>query len=154
MLKADGTNRQAKVLTFDGVRSEESVRRGAYARVGKGKHTTVINAHPIINWNTVEIFLYLFEFNLPINKSYRFGKARVGCIICPFSTSWDDMIASNCYPDELKPFTDRLIAWSKDAKISQPELFLRDRNWKIKSHIFNLYVIIHSLYRRKVFTNV
>ena len=133
MLKADGTNRQAKVLTFDGVRSEESVRRGAYARVGKGKHTTVINAHPIINWNTVEIFLYLFQFNLPINKSYRFGKARVGCIICPFSTSWDDMIASNCYPDELKPFTDRLIAWSKDAKISQPELFLRDRNWKIKA---------------------
>ena len=109
MLKIEGTNKQAKVLTFDGVRAEESTKRGAYVRFGRGKHTTIYNAHPILNWNAVEIYLYLFRYNLPINEAYRYGKARVGCIICPFSSSWDDMIATKKYGEELKPFAGRLI---------------------------------------------
>lgn len=132
-LKVDGTNKQAKVLTFDGVRSEESVKRGAYSRVGKGKHTTITNAHPIINWNTIEIFLYLFKYSLPINQAYRYGKARVGCLICPFSTAWDDMIASRQYREHLIPFTDRLVAWSKESKIGNVEEFIKERRWKIKA---------------------
>ena len=132
-LKLDGTNKQAKVLTFDGVRAEESVKRGAYMRVGKGKHTTITNAHPIINWNAVEIFLYLFKHDLPINEAYRYGKARVGCLICPFSTAWDDMIASKRYGTELKPFTERLVAWSKDSKIGKVDEFIKERRWKIKA---------------------
>lgn len=132
-LKIEGTNKQAKVLTFDGVRAEESVRRGAYTRFGKGKHTSIYNAHPIINWNTIEIFLYLFAYNLPINQAYRVGKARVGCLICPFSTAWDDMIASRIYPKDLKPFTDRLSSWAKIAKIAKTDDFLKERNWKIKA---------------------
>lgn len=56
MLKVEG-NKQAHVLTFDGVRAEESVRRENYQRLGKGKHTFIYNAHPIIGWNSIEIFL-------------------------------------------------------------------------------------------------
>ena len=85
MFKVEG-NKQAHVLAFDGVRAEESVKRENYQRVGKGKHTYVYNAHPIIAWNAVEIFLYLLEWKLPINPAYRVGKARVGCLVCPFST--------------------------------------------------------------------
>lgn len=56
MLKVEG-NKQAHVLTFDGVRAEESVRRSGYNRIGKGvKHSTVINASPILSWSSVEIF--------------------------------------------------------------------------------------------------
>ena len=66
MLKAEG-NKQARVLAFDGVRAEESSRRENYLRIGKGKHTFVFNAHPILKWNSVEIFLYLFRYNLHIN---------------------------------------------------------------------------------------
>ena len=132
-LKVEGTNKQAKVLTFDGVRSEESVRRGSYSREGKGKHTSIYNAHPILNWSSVEIFMYLFEHNLPINSAYRHGKARVGCVICPFSTKWDDMISSRLYMKELEPFTQRLITWSKKANIAKTEEFMKERNWKIKA---------------------
>ena len=133
MLKIEGSNKQAKVLTFDGVRAEESTKRDNYARFGKGKHTLVYNAHPILHWNTSEIFLYLFEHSLTINPVYRIGKARVGCIICPFSTSWDDMIAQTCFPTELHPFTDRLQRWSKKLKILGKEDFIKSRNWKIKA---------------------
>ena len=60
-LKVKETNKQAKVLAFEGVRSEESFKRSAYERIGKGvKHSFVTNARPILKWNTTEIFLYLF----------------------------------------------------------------------------------------------
>lgn len=132
-LKIANTTKQAKVLTFDGVRAEESVVRKNYVRFGKGKHTTIFNAHPILNWNVVEIYLYLFAHNLPINPAYRIGKSRVGCVICPFSTSWDDMIAARFFSKELTPFTDRLQTWAKKLKIGNSEAFLKERNWKIKA---------------------
>lgn len=132
-LKVNNSNKQAKVLTFDGVRAEESLKRGSYMRIGKGKHTTITNAHPIIDWNTIEIFLYLFEHKLPVNKAYRYGKARVGCLICPFSSRWDDMIASRKFNDDLRPFTDRIQNWSKDNKIGSINDFIKERRWKIKA---------------------
>ena len=133
MLKVEGTNKQAKVLTFDGVRAEESVKRSNYSRTGKGKHTTVFNAHPIIAWDTVEIFLYLLEYHLPINLAYRVGKSRVGCIVCPFSTSWDDMIVNKVYLGEAIPFIDKIIKWSKEAGVKDIDTYLKDRKWKIKA---------------------
>lgn len=132
-LKVEGSNKQAKVLTFDGVRAEESAKREAYIRIGKGKHTTITNAHPILFWNTVEIFLYIFRYRLPINSAYRCGKARVGCLICPFSTTWDDMIASKKYSSVLKPFTDRITEWAEFNKIGKTEDFIKERRWKIKA---------------------
>ena len=62
MLKIDGTNKQARILTFDGVRAEESTRRSGYSREGRSvKHFTVINESPILYWNTTEVFLYLLK---------------------------------------------------------------------------------------------
>lgn len=131
MLKVEG-NKQARVLTFDGVRAEESVRRENYHRIGKGKHTYVYNAHPIIGWNSAEIFLYLFLHKLPINPAYRVGKARVGCLVCPFSTSWDDMVIHNKYSEDLQPFVDRLEKYSSQVNINKFDSYLSDRKWKLK----------------------
>lgn len=132
-LKVDG-NKQAKVLAFEGVRSEESVRRSSYNRIGKGvKHPFVINARPILNWNTTEIFLYLFEQNLPVNPAYRVGKPRVGCILCPFGSPWDDMIVNKCYPDNLQPFLGRIEKIVAARKIPNAGEYLRDRRWKLRS---------------------
>ncbi|HBZ34376.1 MAG TPA: phosphoadenosine phosphosulfate reductase [Bacteroidales bacterium] len=135
LLKVDGTNKQAKVLAYEGVRAEESQRRANYIRVGRGKKHSgnVINAHPILYWNTTEVFIYLFEQNLPINKCYRIGKARVGCIICPFSSAWDDMISNRVYTKELKPFLDKLKDWSKKSGVKNIDEFIKERNWKIRA---------------------
>lgn len=103
-LKVEG-NKQARVLTFDGVRAEESTRRSGYNRIGKGvKHSTVVNASPILNWNLMEIFLYIFKYDLPINIAYRKGITRVGCVICPFSSEWNDMVVNQTFKFALKPF--------------------------------------------------
>ncbi len=131
MFKIDD-NKQAHVLAFDGVRAEESVRRDSYPRAGKGKHTFVYNAHPILKWNTIEIFLYLFRYDLPVNPAYRVGKARVGCLICPFSTAWDDMIINRKYTDELQPFIFKLKSYSSQVKIADVNNYLSERRWKLK----------------------
>ena len=130
MLKTED-NKQAKVLTFDGVRAEESTRRSGYSRIGKGvKHSTVINASPILYWNSVEIFLYLFKYSLPINQAYRNGMTRVGCLICPFSSEWNDMVSSTCYKESLKPFLERIEKFTANSGIKDVTDYIKQGNWK------------------------
>ncbi len=131
MFKIEGSNKQAKVLTFDGVRAEESNSRSNYNRIGKGvKHSTVINASPILNWSTTEIFLYLFKYNLSLNQSYRQGMTRVGCLICPFSSEWNDMISNTLYKDKLKPFLSRVENLTKSSGINDVDVYIKQGNWK------------------------
>ena len=129
-LKVEGTNKQARVLTFDGVRAEESTRRSGYDRIGRGKHATVINASPILLWNTIEIFFYLFKYNLPINPAYRRGVTRVGCVICPFSSEWNDMVISNTYATSLKPFISKVERYVETLQIPDPKEYIKVGNWK------------------------
>lgn len=134
LLKIEGTNQQAKVMAYEGSRSEESVRRSSYERIGKGvKHTNVINARPVFYWNTVEIFLYLFLHELPINQAYRLGKPRVGCLICPFSSEWDDMITNTCFPNDLYPFVDRLEQWSIKRGVNNVDEYIKNHKWKLRA---------------------
>lgn len=130
LLKTD-SNKQARVLTFDGVRAEESTKRSNYSRIGKGvKHDTVINASPILHWSSVEIFLYLWRHNLSINQAYRNGMTRVGCLICPFSSEWNDMVSRQCYSDNLQPFISRIENITKKSGVKDIEEYIKAGNWK------------------------
>lgn len=132
-LKVEG-NKQARVLAFEGVRAEESARRNEYLRIGKGvKHSTTINARPIFNWNVAEVFLYLLKYSLPINPAYRVGKARVGCLICPFSSTWDDMMVHRCYKKELQPFLDKLYEGARLQGVKDIDNYIKERNWKFRA---------------------
>ena len=130
MLKLDD-NKQARVLTFDGVRAEESTRRSNYGRIGKGvKHDTVINARPILLWSSVEIFLYLWKYNLPINPAYRQGMTRVGCLICPFGNEWNEMVVRKYYSEDLAPFLDRIEKLTIKAGVKDCQQYIGEGGWK------------------------
>lgn len=134
MLKVEGTNKQAKVLAFEGVRAEESIKRSEYERIGKGvKHPFVVNARPIFNWNTTEIFLYLFKYKLPINEAYKVGKPRVGCSFCPFSSPWDDMIVNKYYKETITPFLEKVISIAQQRKIPNLDEYIKERKWKLRA---------------------
>lgn len=134
MLKIEGTNKQAKVLAFEGTRGEESNKRSTYERIGKGvKHNGVINARPIYFWSSTEVYLYLFLNKLPINPAYRFGKPRVGCLICPFSSEWDDMIVNKCYPNEVAPFVERIVSYAKARNIPNMDEYVKGHKWKLRA---------------------
>lgn len=133
MLKTE-ENKQAKVLTFDGVRAEESTRRSGYNRIGKGvKHETVINARPILYWNSAEIYLYLFKYDLPINPAYRQGMTRVGCLVCPFANEWNEMLANVHYKENTKPFLEKIEAFAKKGGVKDVKDYVSQGGWKRRS---------------------
>lgn len=86
-------DRTDKIIVFEGVRAEESTKRGKYKQIADGvKHPSIINARPILYWNYSEVMLYNFYRGLPLNPLYRFGLSRVGCDLCPFSSGWSECI--------------------------------------------------------------
>lgn len=94
-----------KVLAFVGVRREESEARSTYEMVSDGnKHAVQINCNPILEWSSGELFLYTYARKLPINRAYRYGLHRVGCILCPMSPAWTDFIQNKVYPNEVAPY--------------------------------------------------
>lgn len=94
-----------RVLAFVGVRKEESEARSSYELVSEGnKHVVQINCNPILEWSAGELFLYIYARKLPLNRAYRFGLRRVGCILCPMASAWTDFIQNQAYPDEIAPY--------------------------------------------------
>lgn len=100
-----GTSEQLKVVVYEGVRSDESTRRSGYDRIGENvKHQNLINCRAIFNWNTTEIFLYLFSRDVVLNPAYRYGLTRVGCGVCPFASDWSEYMIRRLYPDISKQY--------------------------------------------------
>lgn len=122
-----------KTLAFLGIRAEESEARSTYGLISDGnKHAVQINCNPILEWNTSELFLYIFQHDLPINEAYRNGSHRVGCVLCPMSATWYECILHHTYPKEVDPYIDRVISSIKkdfdDEKSWQK--YLSEGGWK------------------------
>lgn len=109
--KTFNENGKTKLVIFDGVRSEESPQRNNYQRLSiEAKHILQINAEVIRDWNTSEVFLYLYYRNLWINKGYRYGLNRIGCSVCPFASGWSEYIVHAIQKD----FVDKYIKIIED----------------------------------------
>jgi 3'-phosphoadenosine 5'-phosphosulfate sulfotransferase (PAPS reductase)/FAD synthetase/ferredoxin len=130
-------DKQPIVLAFEGVRAEESDRRAQYQRLGKGvKHNNVINARPILDWNSTEIYLYILLRNIPFNHAYREGFSRVGCSLCPFSSDWSEFLVSKKYPEAIKPFVDYLYKMTDALSIhtkKEKDDYIKSGNWKLRA---------------------
>lgn len=47
------------------------------------KHNGEDTLNAILEWNSAEVWLYLYMRGLPINPAYAKGNKRVGCLLCP-----------------------------------------------------------------------
>lgn len=128
---------QPKILVYEGVRADESPKRSRYERnANRVKHINIANSRPILFWNSTEIFLYLFHRNLDFNQGYRYGMARVGCSICPFSSAWSEYIIRTVFPDLTKKYKDILENYTKSmgvkgkAKVNE---YIREGQWKTRA---------------------
>jgi phosphoadenosine phosphosulfate reductase len=123
-----------KILVFDGVRAEESVRRSGYERIAQEvKHYLQINAEAIRNWNITEVFLYIYKRNIPVNKGYRFGLSRIGCSICPFGSSWSEFILNKAYPERVSEYFKIITEHVRNLGITEDkevQKYIIQGNWK------------------------
>ena len=134
MKEIAGTGKQPHALLFDGVRAEESEARSGRGKIGKNvKHNNIINASPILDWNATEIWLYLMTYKLPINKAYRKGLSRVGCVICPYQSGWSEDLCGQMYEDTMEPFVENLRKSLNNAKISGVDNYIKLGKWKARA---------------------
>lgn len=124
---------KTKVLTFYGIRRNESVSRDKYERVTKSpKITKQIVASPIIDWYDFDIWLYLLTEKVDFNDAYRFGYSRVGCWCCPNNSTWSQYLASIYMPEEHEKWRNQLIRFAKSVGKPDPEEYVDSGNWKAR----------------------
>lgn len=132
LLKKISGGGNIKAVVFDGVRAEESEQRSTYAELSEGKkHINQINCSPILKWSTAEIYLYIFERNILFNNAYRNGLFRVGCAVCPMSSSWWDGITNILYKDDLAPFLKYVEKYAEESKPkNEVKKYIAQGGWK------------------------
>lgn len=126
-----------KGMAFVGVRRDESIMRSKYETISEGeKHEGQYNFNVIDDWNSAELFLYIYENNLLLNDSYKKGNSRVGCLMCPMSSGKHEYMKRACYPKEVDYFVE-LIKKSSNRKFETEEKereFIENGGWKVRNN--------------------
>lgn len=95
-------NDKFRGMAFTGVRADESEARSEYSEVNNGEKVKgQYSCHPILDWNTAELFLYIFANNLILNPAYKKGNSRAGCLICPLAGQKNSYIKDVCYHNDI-----------------------------------------------------
>ena len=123
----------AQLLTFYGIRRNESVSRSKYLRVSKSpKIEKQIVASPIIDWLDADIWLYILTEKLDFNDAYRQGFARVGCWCCPNNSYWSDFLMSIYNHEQYDKWRNFLLEFSKRIGKEDYETYVDDGKWKAR----------------------
>lgn len=94
-------------LVLTGVRWAESVRRTNRKMIETCRSfRTKRFLHPIIDWETNEIWEYVRENKLPLCKLYAEGRDRIGCILCP-------MVGTDKALADIERFPKTAEAWHR-----------------------------------------
>ncbi len=143
-----------KVLTFYGIRRNESAQRSRYHKtswnddpdrlgivIGVDQEAELnavtvgakigqqATASPIIDWKEFDVWLYILLNELDFNKSYRLGYSRVGCWLCPLNSEWSELIGNIFFPEDSARWRKQLIEFAARIGKPDPEEYIDDRGW-------------------------
>lgn len=121
-------------MAFTGVRGDESLSRSEYDAISYGgKHSGQYSYHPILEWNTAELFLYIYENGLTFNNAYKKGNTRAGCLVCPMSQGKHDYMKYKNYPDDTDLFINKIITTSgKNFSKENYDRFVEQGYWRTR----------------------
>lgn len=121
-------------MAFTGVRGDESLSRSEYDAISYGgKHSGQYSCHPILEWNTAELFLYVYENGLTFNNAYKKGNTRAGCLVCPMSQGKHDYMKYKNYPDNTDLFINKIINTSgKNFSKENYDRFVEQGYWRTR----------------------
>lgn len=101
-------------MAFVGVRASESLRRSGYEFISTGtKHKGQYSCNPILEWNSIEVYLHIFINKLQLNEAYKKGNSRVGCLLCPMAGGCNEYIIENNYHD----IVDKYVSAIRDTDL-------------------------------------
>lgn len=126
-----------KEMSFVGVRSSESVRRSGYDYLSMGtKHGGQYSFNPILEWNSAEVYLYIYMEKLHLNDAYKKGSSRAGCLFCPMATEKSDYINRKLYPESVEPFLkiikNMYVNGQTDSNLMNS--YIENKGWKARKN--------------------
>lgn len=122
-------------MAFVGVRANESISRSDYDYIGIGeKHKGQLSCNPILDWNSAELYVYIYSEKLPINDAYKKGNSRAGCLVCPNVSEKNSFFRRACYMYEYDKFIDIVKEQYKEKYPSDERLneFMENTGWKAR----------------------
>lgn len=100
--------RNGPVVSWQGVRAQESRNRAKLSRMEWGEGGSVI-WRPIFNWTHEQVFGLHREMGVEPNPLYKLGMGRVGCMPCIMCQKSEVLTMAQRFPDHV----DRLAEWEK-----------------------------------------
>lgn len=124
---------KTKILSFQGLRRNESITRSKYERESDGaKITKQHQAAPIIDWFDFDVWLYIITNKIPFNPAYRKGFARVGCWCCPNNSYWSEFLSHVYMDEEYEAFHKILIDFATNIGKPDPKEYIESGGWKAR----------------------
>ena len=133
--KIDTTFKDKKsILTFQGIRRNESIARNKYERESsESKIARQVSVSPIIDWLEFDIWIYILSNKIDFNDAYRQGFARVGCWCCPNNSAWAGFLSSIYMNDMYNEFRDILLSFARQIGKPDPEEYVDGGWWKARN---------------------
>ena len=72
-----------------------------------------LNVSPVRNWRALEVFLYLWWQDAPINPLYDMGLERIGCYPCPSMLESEFSELGRIHPDLMARCMEFLTRWAE-----------------------------------------
>ena len=102
-------DKNKKITHFIGARKYESTKRQNYRFIMDYEYSTKLfgscnfpknwcKSCPIVNWKDEEVWLFILRENLHFNNMYKLGFQRVGCLLCPYQSNYNDLLIQKYYP--------------------------------------------------------
>lgn len=124
-------------LAFIGIRASESLSRSEYDYISLGeKHRGQYSCNPILEWNSAELFLYVYCERLSINETYKKGNRRAGCLVCPRATERNDYMSRAWYTAEFDSLVEKIKISYRENFTSEQALdqFIANGGWKARKN--------------------
>lgn len=122
-----------RIITFYGIRRNESASRNKYERETEGsKITKQITISPIIDWMDFDVWLYILTTKIDFNYAYRLGYARVGCWCCPNNSGWSEFLSKIHMPEQSEKFRQLLVEFATQIGKPDPEIYVDEGKWKAR----------------------
>lgn len=127
-------NRQ--ILTFYGIRKNESVSRSKYSRVTENTESVKIQkqtvASPVFYWKDIDVWLYLLAEKADFNEAYRLGYDRVGCWCCPNNNLRAQFLSRIYMKERSDKWRNFLIDFAKQIGKPDAEEYVDSGKWKAR----------------------
>ena len=124
-------------MAFIGVRASESISRSEYDYVSLGeKHKGQYSCNPILEWNSAELYIYIYSENIYLSDAYKKGNRRAGCLVCPRAAERNEYMARAWYPEEFDSLVNTIKYMYRKSFSSEDALneFIANGGWKARKN--------------------